>query len=258
MLFQIQSYIRFRLKSTNHHGVHSPFVFNLLTKCFYDEKPKNWYFKFNKYKQRLLENHNRIIIEDFGAGSKKLNNNKRKVSNIAKNAGISKKRGQLLGRLISYLNCDNILEIGTSLGIATVSMHLANPRAQIITLEGCKNTAAIAKESFEHFKFDSIVITKGNFNKTLPKILDQNTFDFIYFDGNHQKQPTIDYFEQCLMHVENDSVFVFDDIYWSKGMLEAWNFIKDHPKVTISIDTFYWGIVCFRKEQPKQHFTIRM
>ena len=41
-------------------------------------------------------------------------------------------------------------------------------------------------------------------------------------------------------------------------MSEAWEFIKTHEKVTVSIDTFFWGIVFFRKEQVKEHFTIRV
>lgn len=38
-LYQTVKHIKHRLKATNQHGVHSPFVFNLLTKCLY-QKPK--------------------------------------------------------------------------------------------------------------------------------------------------------------------------------------------------------------------------
>ena len=187
-----------------------------------------------------------------------LQNNKRQISKIAKNAGISKKRAQLLGRFASYFDAENILEIGTSLGIATASLSLANPEAKITTLEGCQNTAEIAKDSFKKFQLNNVTVVIGNFSNTLRESLDKNSYDLIFFDGNHQKEATIHYFEQCLQHMHNDSVFIFDDIYWSKGMQQAWQHIKEHPKVTISIDTFNWGMVFFRKEQKKQHFTIRV
>ncbi len=258
MFFQLKSYLNFLLKSTNTHGIHSPFVYSLATQCFYDKTPKKWYKQLLNYRKSLLNNTTIISIEDFGAGSKSLQSNQRKVLNIAKNAGITNKRAQLLGRLTNYLKAEHILEIGTSVGLATASLSLVNPKSSIISLEGCNNTATIAKDNFEKFNLKNIKIIVGHFNTTLPSVLANNTFDLVFFDGNHQKQPTIDYFKQCLSHTNNNSVFIFDDIYWSKGMSEAWCYIKNHPKVTVSIDTFYWGIVFFRKEQEKEHFVVRV
>ena len=70
MLFQIKSYLKFLWNSKNEHGVHSPFVFNLLTKCFYDKKSKPEYSILKNYRKSLLENKNFIEVTDFGAGSK--------------------------------------------------------------------------------------------------------------------------------------------------------------------------------------------
>ena len=258
MFFQITSYLNFFIRSTKEHGVHSPFVYDLITTCFKDKKPKDWYKTLESCRNSLLTNKNLIEIEDLGAGSKNLQHHQRQISHIAKNAGITKKRGRLLGRLAVYLGCKNILEIGTSLGIATASLALSNPKNKITTLEGCRNTAAEAKENFKKINLQNINLVIGNFDNTLPGVLKNNTYDLIFFDGNHQKEATLKYFSQCLEHVHNDSVFIFDDIYWSKGMQEAWQIIKTHPKVTISIDTFQWGLVFFRNEQEKQHFTIRV
>lgn len=258
MFFQIKSYLSFLLKSVNQHGLHSPFVYKLATECFYDKSVLPDYQALNYYRQKLIANNSKISITDFGAGSKNLSNRKRAVSAIAKSVGITKKRAKLLYNIVRHFDIQNILEIGTSLGIATVSMALANPKSNIISLEGCPQTANVAKNQLEKFNLKNINIQIGEFSKTLPQVLENNIFDLIYFDGNHQKIPTIKYFEQCLNNIHNDSVFIFDDIYWSKGMAEAWNHIKDHPKVTVSIDTFQWGIVFFRKEQPKQHFKIRI
>ena len=257
MFFQIKSYSKFLKKATNQHGVHSPFLFDLITKCFYDKTFYKEYQVLSNYRYELLKNNTTIQVTDFGAGSKKLNN-QRKVSSIAKNAGISKKRAQLLYRLARYFSADTILEIGTSIGIGISSISLARSNAKIYTLEGCPETAKIAQQQFDKFKLNNIALKVGEFQKTLPKILNKEIFDLVYFDGNHQKQPTIEYFELCLDCITNDSVFIFDDIYWSQGMSEAWSYIKNHPKVTVTVDTFQWGIVFFRKEQEKQHFTIRV
>ena len=46
MLQQIKSYLKFLFHSKNEHGVHSPFVFDLVTKCFYNSNfiVENTYF----------------------------------------------------------------------------------------------------------------------------------------------------------------------------------------------------------------------
>ena len=53
-------------------------------------------------------------------------------------------------------------------------------------------------------------------------------------------------------------IFIFDDIYLNKDMTKAWELIKNHESVTVTIDTFKWGFVFLRKEQAKEHFVIRV
>jgi predicted O-methyltransferase YrrM len=86
----------------------------------------------------------------------------------------------------------------------------------------------------------------------------QTFFDLIYFDGNHSSMATLRYFEILLSTISNDSVWIFDDIHWSEDMEKAWTEIRKHPKISVTIDTFQWGIVFFRVEQAKQNFVIRV
>jgi predicted O-methyltransferase YrrM len=88
--------------------------------------------------------------------------------------------------------------------------------------------------------------------------LSATNYDLIYFDGNHSQQATLQYFEDLLPTITNHSVWIFDDIHWSTDMEATWEVIKKHPKVTVTIDTFYWGFVFFRFEQVKEHFVIRV
>jgi predicted O-methyltransferase YrrM len=181
----------------------------------------------------------------------------RTVSKIAKNAGTTNKRAKLLYRLTNYFKPENVLELGTSLGIATHAISLGNPKVNITTIEGCLSTFEFSKKNFEKHQLKNINAINGNFNDIIEK-LTSNKYDLIFFDGNHQKEATLNYFEKLLQTTNNDSVFIFDDIYWSKGMTEAWETIKLHRKVTVTIDTFFWGIVFFRNEQIKEHFIIRV
>lgn len=259
MLFQIQSYIKFLWHSKNEHAVHSPFVFSLLTKCFYDKRSKPEYAILKKYRKTLLENKNFIEVTDFGAGSRVFKSNRRQISKIAQTAGISPKRAELLLRVSNYFKPKSVLEIGTSLGLASSAIALGSKESFLLSLEGCQNTQSVAEnlfnQQFSDFNFDFV---NSEFSKFLKdgsaNICD---WDLIYFDGNHSKKATLQYFELLLPTINNDSVWIFDDIHWSEDMEEAWEIIKNHPKVKVTIDTFQWGFVFFRREQPKEHFIIR-
>ncbi len=259
MLFQIKSYLKFLWYSKNEHAVHSPFVFNLATNCFYDKKQKSEYAILTDYRNSFLKNKNSIKVADFGAGSKVFKSNTRPISEIAKNAGISPKRAQLLFRITNYFKPDFVLEIGTSLGLATTALALGNTNAIIITLEGCPETAKQAQIGFQEFNIKNVesnVTEFSNYFKT--QDLKTKTQDLIYFDGNHSKKATLAYFESLLPTIKNETVWIFDDIHWSAEMEEAWEIIKNHSKVTVTIDTFQWGLVFFRREQEKEHFVIRV
>lgn len=256
-MHQIKSYIKFLIKSTNQHGVHSPFVYNLVTKCFYDKTNYDAYKSISNYKKQLLKNNTKITITDLGVGSLITKEKQRFVSEIAKNAGTTTKRAKLLYRLTAYFKPNSILELGTSLGIATHSMQLGNPETSIFSIEGCPNISNFTKTNFEKLQLKNIHLLNGDFSEEI-KNIKHKTFNLIFFDGNHQKEATLSYFEALLQTANNDSVFIFDDIYWSESMTEAWETIKQHPKVTVTIDTFFWGFVFFRKEQVKEHFIIRV
>ncbi|NRS90493.1 putative O-methyltransferase YrrM [Flavobacterium sp. 7E] len=269
MLFQIKSYLKFLWHSKNEHAVHSPFVFTLITKCFYDKKEKPEYAVLKQYRKALLTNTNTIEVTDFGAGSRVFKSNTRAVAQIAKTAGITKKRAELLLRIVRYFESDTILEIGTSLGLATAALSLGNKNTIITTLEGCPETSGVAQNQFKNFGLTNVNSVITEFTSYLEKKdlalasattnseKNKEGYSLIYFDGNHSKKATLDYFELLLPTITNETVWIFDDIHWSAAMEEAWEIIKQHPKVSVTIDTFQWGLVFFRHEQPKEHFIIR-
>ena len=259
MIQPIKSYFKFLWQSKNQHGVHSPFVFNLVTKCFYDKKTKSAYQILKNYRNSLLQNKNTIEVTDFGAGSRVFKSNTRQITKIAQTAGIAPKRAELLYRIVNYFQPENILEIGTSLGLATSALSIGNPSAKITTLEGCPETSAIAKNQCQLQNLNNIEFINTEFTDYLKNCqLSTINYKLIYFDGNHSKNATLNYFELLIPTITNETLWIFDDIHWSAEMEEAWEIIKKHPKVAVTIDTYQWGLVFFRTEQEKEHFTIRV
>lgn len=256
-MYQIKAYIKFLLRATNQHGVHSPFVYHFVTKCLYDKTTHEAYAKLKRYKSELSNSKTILQITDLGEGSKTLDAQQRAVSKMAKVSSSSIKDAKLLYRVSTYFTIKKGLELGTSLGMGTYALALADRNAKITTIEGCINTAAFSKSKLKQHHIENIKFLVGNFSKSIPE-LKEDRYDLVFFDGHHNKEATITYFETLLPKAHNDSIFVFDDIYWSKEMTEAWTYIKNHHSVTVTVDTFHLGFVFFRREQAKEHFKIRM
>ena len=258
-LFQLLAYLRFWLRSGNAHGLHSPFVFGLYTAVVRHTGTFGAYSTIEERRQQLLNSPASISVTDFGAGSHTGAGRQRRVADIARTAAKPPQLAQLLFRLVNYFRPATILELGTSLGLTTAYLAAADSRHQVVTFEGCPNVATVARETFATLGLGNINIIKGNIDDTLAPALSALAapVDFVFFDGNHRYEPTLRYFELCLTHRTNESVFVFDDIHWSSEMEQAWEAIKVHPEVTMTVDLFYIGLVFFRQNQPKQHFWLR-
>ncbi|MDB5155985.1 MAG: SAM-dependent methyltransferase [Mucilaginibacter sp.] len=254
-----KDYLLYRLKARNRHGLHSPFVYRLVDKVIYDFDAQKVYHEVESIRDGLLNDDRMITITDLGAGSHVNNNKQKRIGDIAKNALKPPKLAQLLYRLVADLQPKNIIELGTCLGTTSIYLQKAAPAAKVYTLEGCPETARIAKESFKKAGLNNIGLITGNFDNTLHDVIDGlDKLDFVFVDGNHQKDATLKYFEWCLPKVHEDTLLIFDDIYWSEGMKEAWAEIKAHPQVTVTVDLFWIGLMYFRKGQVKEDFMIRV
>lgn len=236
----------------------SAFVNALISNVFNSEQQFYAFNEIEGIRSALKKNHSSIKITDFGAGSTINKSNERKISDVITHSAKTPKLGQMMFRLINQFKPQNMLELGTSLGVSACYQIGANRSAEFTTLEGCPETAEIAKKVLSSFKAEHVKIKIGDFAATLPEVLaSYNQLDYVFFDGNHQKKPTIEYFNKCLKKVHENTIFIFDDIHWSKDMEEAWELIKSHPSVTVTIDKFWVGLVFFKKNQPVSHFTIR-
>jgi len=257
-LRHIGSYLGHFVRARTRHGVHSPFVYDLIERVLrpQDERPE--FVAIESLREDLLHSEQTIRVNDLGAGSRMFDLPIRRVADTARTALKQPGQAQLLFRLARYFEAAEVLELGTSFGISTLYLARGAEEGRVHTIEGCPQTYRIAQHHFEQLRQRNIIPVLGSFRTRLPEVLRSiDRLDLAFLDGHHVEEPTLDYFEQCLAKSHNDTVFVLDDIHWSKGMEEAWEAIKDHPRVTVTIDLYNMGLVFLRSEQAKEHFTLR-
>lgn len=260
-LWLIRKYLHYWVsaQSGKGHGIHSPFVFEFITRILNDKTRYPAYEKVENLRKALLKDTQTLRVDDLGAGSRTDSGPSRTVASIASRAAKPPKYAQLLYRMVRQYQPGQILELGTSLGLTSAYLAEAAPHGQLVTLEGAEEVADRAARNLEQLGLSNVRIVRGNFDQTLPAILAQSgPVDFVFLDGNHRKEPTLRYFEQLKPHLHQGSVLVFDDIHWTTEMEEAWTLIQQDPRVQCSIDLFFIGIVFFRDAfREKQDFTIR-
>ena len=252
--FRFKKYLSYQWQAKSKYYLHSPFAYQFYLQVLSSASSSSL-APVGRLREQLSNDNRTVCITDFGTG----NISSRTISSIERNVAVRKKYGTLLYHVVRYFKSENILEIGTSIGLSSSYLALANPAAKIISLEGAAELIDIARTNHAQLHINNVEILPGNFNDTLSVAIQKlPRLDVVLFDGNHTREATLRYFQECLKHAHEHSVFIFDDIYWSEEMNEAWQEIKANEKITITIDVYQYGICFFVKEKlAKENFVLR-
>jgi predicted O-methyltransferase YrrM len=260
--FRVKTYLNYLILSGHRkgHGIHSPFVYDIVSRVFRNKTDIGIVNSIEKVRRRLIADTRIINVNDLGAGSLigKNKNRSRKVSDIARYSSVSGKYGELLSNMAVEFGAPSVLELGTSFGISTLYMAMACPDLMIHTIEGCPEIAKIAAENFERSGIRNIKQYIGSFDDQVPPLLDSTlTPGLIFIDGDHRKAHLLKYFGMIAEKSDSHTILIIDDICLSAEMKEAWNIIKTHEKVSVTIDLYRMGIIFFREGINRNHFLVR-
>lgn len=258
-------FLNFYLRAANGkgHGIHSPFVYDLVRNVLQDRTVFPPYAAIEDLRGRLLRDRTQLEVEDMGAGSVSGHSRIRTVGEIARHAAKPPRLGKLLFRLARYYRPSTVLELGTSLGLSTAYLAAgaksARADGRVWTIEGAAAIADCAADNLTRLGLADIELLNGNFDEALAPLMQRiGRLDMAFVDGNHRCEPTLRYFDILLQHANQAAVLIFDDIHWSAGMEQAWEQIKADPRVLMTIDLFHFGLVIRRHEfKVKQDFAIR-
>lgn len=166
----------------------------------------------------------------------------------------------MLYHLVRATKPAKVLELGTNVGISSAYLAAAlkeNGKGALVTCDASPYRQRIAKEVHSNLGLDNVTYVNGIFTESLaPTIKVMGGVDFAFIDGHHQYQPTLDYFREIYESAEPNSIFVFDDIRWSDGMIQAWRELQNDHRLQTVIDLTSVGIGV-GKGQGQQKFVSR-
>lgn len=230
--------------------------------------------RIESQRNELNASSTEISITDYGAGSPGLNLTveeihqgrvvTKSVGEVCQHASQPYKWAFLLFELVRNFKPSVCLELGTALGISAAYQAAAlelNHHGRIVTLEGAKSLASLARENFERLGLERVVVRVGRFQDILGDVLSECApIDFAFIDGHHNEHATLTYYEQIIPFMSECAVLVIDDISWSKGMKRAWNIIAADKRIKVSVDLFKCGICVTAScaEERKSSFKIAL
>ena len=258
-LIYIIKYFKYYLfsKHKKGHGIHSPFIFKLIIDVFRNNNKDHRMNEVFDVYERYKKSNEVLEFKELGAGTSYKILKNISIKQITKRSSLNKKYGKLIYDIIKYYKPKNILEIGSSVGISAAYIAQAAPNANFKSIEGVNEKIKVAKQIAKELNQNTEFIC-GNFDTVLNSVLEKyEKLDFVFFDGNHTKESTLQYYNMCLGKINNETIFIFDDIHWSKEMEEAWTEIKNNSKVRVSIDLFRMGLIFFKKELSYESYVVK-
>jgi predicted O-methyltransferase YrrM len=243
------------------HGIHSPFVFDLINRVFRKKIDPGITIAVEKVRRKLIADNRVLSFQDLGSGAKTgsagMKKRNRSVSDIAYKSPVTSKYGAFLAKMASEFGEPLIIELGTSFGISTMYMAAACRNATVITIEGSSEIAEIAKQNFIEAGLSNISVVTGSFDDIIADFAADMKPGLVFIDGNHRKEPLLRYFDRIAGISDRGTVVILDDIYYSKEMEEAWDEIRLDKRVSVSIDIFRMGICFFREGINPNSYVIR-
>lgn len=202
--------ILYKVRHHRGHGIHSPFVFNLITKVIEEKNPYHIYDDIE------------LILNDMSLKQKKLDKN-----------------NKLLFKLVNYFGSRRILEIGSGYGINSLCLTAPSKGIECICIESCEKKIDSATKVYHRWDRNITLIRTNN----LPEISDKQDCIFIDLANYNNLPPNLN---QYLLNLSYDKTFIIiKGIRTNKRHQMLWRRIKDIETRTVALDLFNTGIIFF-------------
>ena len=135
-------YLKYYFTAGTKHDVHSPFVYELVTKVIRNGQTDE-IDEIESVRKKLLHNKSVLNTEVFGARSINGKRISMPLNRVTRNSSKNKKYCSLLYRIVKFYQPAVMLELGTAVGMSAMYIAKGNPAGLLYTIEGSNAIAAI-------------------------------------------------------------------------------------------------------------------
>ena len=220
----ISSWLKYLLQRKSKYNIHSPFVFDFVTKVLNDHGSNRDYDTIMRI-GRLLDKKKHICFA-------------------------KRKRSRLLYRVIQHYEPDSVVSFGSITALNATALALGNLQTKVYLeqsedfLETLNAMGVINVRLIQPAEFDSEHFRRLNTG-------------FVFFGRDSFEDDTWDYLADCLNYKTADSVFIFEGIHHNRDIEDAWEEIKADEDVSVTFDLYSIGMVFFREGIEKQDFVLK-
>lgn len=235
-------------------GVHSPFVYNLITKVI-EEKCSYYCFYDIELVRRQL--YYRETFFPWIDRRREKQPAKLAIGEIVRREAVGKKQGALLFRLANYFKPKHILQVGGSVGLSTLYLTAYSPDVACVVLENMPSLAAVAREVWKKGARVPIDLRVGPYNTLLSAALQQmERLDFVFFNRLEASDDREALVDACIEKACSETVIVMSGIQANPTMRAFWRSVCARPEVTVTLDLYTMGIVLFNRKLHKRDYTV--
>ena len=207
------------------HGVHSPFVFDLLTNVIEEKASYYCYDSLSLVRLQLRQDGSNLRHE----------NREYTVEKYIDRFCFSECEDRLLFRLANRFRPRTIYLMGCDLGLAPLYLTAYSGSVHCIAVEQDPDVAAVAQKFVDKYSSSKIDI---NISGSLD-IPDDSVIDFFVCGGGGVA------FEKILPFMSDESIMIIPEINKSSKNRNTWKEICAHPRITVTLDLCSFGIVFF-------------
>ena len=252
MRFRTISRINY-LKRARHRrgfGIHSPFLFRLITTVVEGKRNNPEYKNFKQIKKEAINLLKVKMLPEIEGLFSQYNLPVSKSAKLYRKIELPLRYSKAVYRLIQYFQPANIFYFGPTLGVNLLIASLANPKSSVYHIDENTNLQRFAAELISKSNEMSI-----NYLCEGPPQLVKADFCFV----NHPYNPIVSrkIVQKRIDEHGIDDVLIIRGIHESKEMEDCWSELTTSTEVRVTLDLFEIGIALFRRGLQKENFTLK-